>query len=196
LISLAILNDMQLPLVAIQILWINIVTDGVLDKTFPFAKEEGSVMTRKPRRPEKQFFDLSQSLRIFLFGSVMGVLCFFLYLYLLQIYTPLVVSTIMFTSVVTAQWANGIQAQKESEPFFKNIARSFTINPLIFFGVAIGLILQFSVLYLVPTLFHSTSLELEHWKYPVSAFLVAFALVEIRKWVEWWIFGKDMRQKL
>src|SRR3990167_3103659 len=55
LISLAIFSSLPLPLSAIQILWINLVTDGVQDKTFPFAKAEGDVMNRKPRRPEKQF---------------------------------------------------------------------------------------------------------------------------------------------
>ena len=77
LIALAIVSNLPLPLVAIQILWINLVTDGVLDKTFPFAKEEGDVMTDKPRRPEKQFFDLAQIIRILTFVIVLGLMCFF-----------------------------------------------------------------------------------------------------------------------
>lgn len=185
LIALAILSNLPLPLVAIQILWINLVTDGVLDKTFPFAKEEGDVMTEKPRKPEKQFLDLTQIFRILTFAITLGFLCFFLYTYLIDAYSAKMVSTIIFTSVVVAQWANGVQAQKESEPFFKNIARSFTINPLIFFGLALGITLQFLTLYFVPELFHSVPMDLEHWKYPLFMFLVAFGVVEIRKWIEW-----------
>ncbi|MBX9743822.1 MAG: cation-transporting P-type ATPase, partial [Chlamydiales bacterium] len=185
LIALTILSNLPLPLVAIQILWINLVTDGVLDKTFPFAKEEGDVMTEKPRRPEKQFFDLAQIIRILTFTIVLGLLCFFLYIYLMGAYSAEMVSTIIFTSVVVAQWANGVQAQKESEPFFKNMLRSFTINPLIFWGLTLGIVLQCSVLYFVPTLFHSASMDLEHWKYPLLVFLAAFGVVEMRKWVEW-----------
>src|SRR5690606_33670113 len=116
--------------------------DGVQDKTFPFAKEEGNVMQRKPRRPEKQFFDLSQILRIFTFGFTVGLLCFFLYIYLMDVYAPAIVSTILFTCVVVAQWANGIQAQKETEPFFKNLWLSLTINPFIFLGIGVGITLQ------------------------------------------------------
>jgi Ca2+-transporting ATPase len=184
LISFAIFTSLPLPLAAIQVLWINIVTDGVLDKTFSFAKAEGDVMKRKPRNPEKQFFDFKQVFRILIFGITLGLICFFLYLHLLDKYPFSTVSTIIFTSVVVAQWANGIQAQKETEPFFKNIAKSFTINPSIFVGMAAGLALQSFAIYLVPKLFHTTPMSLDHWKYPILVFFAAFGLVEIRKWLE------------
>lgn len=184
LIAAAIVFSYPLPLSAIQILWINIVTDGVQDKTFPFAKAEGNVMERKPRKPEKQFFDGKQVFRILYFGAFMGVFCFFLYVYLLPIYPIKTVSTIMFTSVVVSQWANGIQAQKEEEPFFKNLRRSFTINPLIFVGCAIGILLHSLAIYAIPDVFHAIPLPLELLKYPVLTFFTAFAIVELRKWTE------------
>jgi P-type Ca2+ transporter type 2C len=183
-IFLAMICSLPLPLAAIQILWINIVTDGVQDKAFPFAKEEGNVMTRKPRKSEKQFFDGWQIFRILSFGITLGLFCFFLYWHLLDLYPFKTVTTIVFTSVVVAQWANGIQAQKEIEPFFKNILNSFAINPFIFLGLGFGIILQCLAIYIVPDLFHSTPMSLEQWKYPLFVFLAAFGAVEIRKWVE------------
>ncbi len=188
LISFAIFSSLPLMLSAIQILWVNLVTDGVLDKTFPFAKAEENVMNRKPRRPEKQFFDLKQVVRILFFGVGLGALCFFLYIYLKDKASFATVSTIIFTSVVVAQWANGIQVQKEEEPFFKNIAKSLTINPFIFLGLGLGIVLQCFAIYFAPKLFHSTAMSLEHWKYPAIVFLSAFGLIEIRKWVELFIF--------
>lgn len=189
LIAAAILSNLPLPLVAIQILWINLVGDGVQDKTFPFAKEEGNVMQNKPRRPEKQFFDLSQIVRIFSFGLLAGLLCFGLYLYLIDVYEPHLVSTIIFTCVVVAQWANGIQAQKESEPFFKNIARSFSINPWIYVGVCIGLVLQCFVIYSIPEVFHLIPMSLAHWVYPLGTFFAIFFIVECRKWIEFFCYS-------
>lgn len=183
-ISFSIFTSLTVPLTAIQILWINIVTDGVLDKAFPFAKAEGNVMARKPQKPEKQFFNRRQVVRILTFGFGMGILTFFLYLYILPLYPFKEVSTILFTSIVFAQWANGIQAQKEAEPFFKNLSYSFQINPYIYLGLITGIFLQLIVLYLIPSLFHVTPLSFEQWKYPIGSFLLAFAIVEIRKWVE------------
>jgi P-type Ca2+ transporter type 2C len=184
LIVFAILSNLPLPLAAIQILWINLVTDGVQDKFFPFAKEEGNVMTRPPRNPRRQFFDKMQIIRIALFSLFVGMACCFLYIYLLDEYPTDVVSTIIFASVVVAQWANGIQSQKETEPFFKNVSRSFTINPLIFSGLGLGLFLQISATYFAPRLLHAIPMQLEHWSYPCLIFLFSFSIVEVRKWME------------
>jgi len=184
LISLTIFSFLPLPLTAIQILWINLVSDGVLDKTFPFAKAEGDVMKRKPLAPQKKFFSLAQIVRIAIFGAGLGVFCYFLYLYLLDKYPYESVTTIVFTSVVLAQWANGIQAQKETEPFFRHFIRSFSINPYIFIGLGAGIALQWVAVYLLPTVFHTVPLTIDQWKYPIISFFVAFGLVEVRKWIE------------
>jgi Ca2+-transporting ATPase len=185
LLSAAIIAGLPLPLLPIQILWVNLVTDGVQDKTFPFIKEEGDVMSRRPKRPEQQFFDRSQIVRILLFGIVMGALGFFLFKHLLGLYPYEVAVSIMFTSFVCFQWFNGIQAQKEHEPFFVNIRRSFTINPLIFLGIGAGLLLQLTVLYLVPDWFGAVSLSPGQWVYPVALSITAFLVVEAIKWLKY-----------
>lgn len=184
LISTAILWGLPLPLSPIQILWINLVTDGVQDKTFPFAKEEGHVMDSKPRRPEKQFFDMKQMLRIGYFSLVTGIAGYGMYRYLLGIYSYELARTIIFTSIVTCQWFNGIQAQKEKDPFFWNIKKSFTTNPYIFIGVGLGLLLQLIAIYGFPRVFHAEYMSLIHWKYPLYFSLLAFGVVELRKWAE------------
>jgi Ca2+-transporting ATPase len=183
LISLSILAGLPLPLSPLQILWINIVTDGVQDKTFPFAKEEGNVMDKKPKKPSKQFFDLPQIIYILFFGMIAGFVTFELFKHLLRNYSYYISLTITFTSVVVMQWANGIQAQKENEPFLKNIKKSFTINPFIFLGIAIGIILQLFAIYVATDIFSSVKIPINLWLYPLIMFLVAFFLVEIRKWM-------------
>jgi len=194
LISSAILAGLPLPLYPTQILWINLVTDGVQDKTFPFAKEEGDVMERPPKKPQKQFFDLIQIARIMLFGLVMGFVNFALFSYLIELYDVEMATSIVFTSVVVSQWFNGIQAQKEREPFFKNIRRSLTINPYIFIGVCAGVILQLTAIYLVPEWFHAVPLPIEGWYYVLMASLAGFAAVEARKWVEYLIERSKEKQ--
>ncbi|NGX62911.1 MAG: Calcium-transporting ATPase [Candidatus Anoxychlamydiales bacterium] len=183
LITIAILINLPLPLAPLQILWINLVTDGVQDKTFPFAKEEDDVMLKMPKSPAKQFFDLSQIIYILSFGIIAGLITLELFKHLLRTYSYDVALTITFTSVVVMQWANGIQAQKEKEPFFKNIKKSFTINPYIFIGVALGFILQLLAVYIATDIFSSVKIAFSLWLYPLIMFLVAFFLVEIRKWI-------------
>jgi len=184
LVSFAIVAGLPLPLYPIQILWINLVTDGVQDKTFPFIKEEGEVMNRPPKRPDKQFFDRSQVFRVLLFGLVMGIACILLFRNLLERFPYELAVSVTFTSVVVAQWFNGIQAQKERQPFFKDIRRSLTINPYIFIGVGAGIALQLSALYLMPDWFNVVPLSIEQWVYVAYISLFAFGIVEVRKWVE------------
>ncbi len=184
LISASLAFFLPIPLNAIQILWINIATDGTQDKTFALAKEEEDVMSRKPKRPQKQFFDLRQMINLLIFGMGMGGFTFFLYLHLLPLYDFPTVSSLVFTSVVTAQWANGIQAQKQNHPFFYHWKKSFTINPFIYVGMIASFFLQYIAIYLLPHLFHTVPLTLSMWKYPLYSFFASFFLVEIRKWME------------
>ena len=182
---LSLLFGMPICLSAIQILWINLVTDGVMDKTFPFTNEEGDVMKKSPQRVEKSFFDFLQVRNIFFFGITQGLFCFWLYFFLFPIHPFPTVSSILFTSMVLPQWANAIQAQKEYEPFFYNLKKSFTINPLVFAVLPIGIFLQWSVLYVAPSFFNTVPLSKELWIYPILSFFFAFFTVELRKWVDW-----------
>lgn len=188
-ISLAILGGFPLPLTPIQILWINLVTDGVQDKTFAFAKEEGNVMKKKPRPFLKQFFDRQQIVRIISFGIVMGIFSLLLFRYLLSIYSYEKTLSITFTSVVMVQWFNGIQAQKEKEPFFKNLKKSFSINPFIFWAIGGGVLLQLFVIYIAKSWFHVIPMTLSEWKYPLFFSLIGFGVVEARKWIEYIYFS-------
>jgi Ca2+-transporting ATPase len=180
-ISFSILGNLPLPLVPIQILWINLVTDGVQDKTFPFAKGE---MQYNYRNVSNSFFNKTQIGRILFFGVPMGFVCYFLFEFLMDHYSYPIAMTITFLSVVMAQWANGIQSQKEKEPFFKNIRLSFSINPYIFLAILIGFVLQLLAIYVFPHLFHAVPLSINLWKYPLIISAIAFVLVEMRKWIE------------
>ncbi|MCU0861836.1 MAG: HAD-IC family P-type ATPase, partial [Methanomassiliicoccales archaeon] len=190
LIALSLAANLPLPLIAIQILWINLVTDGVQDKTFPFAKEEGDVMSRPPKDPQRQFFDKGQMARILFFALAIGWLTFEMYELLLLRYPQELASTIVFTSVVVAQWVNGIQAQKEREPFFVNVRRSFSINPYVYAAVGVGLLLQLAAVYLLTDWFSTVPMDLEHWVYVLMIALVSFAAVEARKLVEYFLMRR------
>lgn len=184
LISLSILAGLPLPLYPTQVLWVNLVANGVQDKTFPLAREEGNVMERPPRNPYRQFFDLAQIARIMTFGLTMGLGNFLLFNHLLGMCSVERAVSIIFTSAVISEWFNGFQAQKEKEPFFKNLKRSITINPYIFLGTCVGLALQALALYAVPDWFHAIPITLQCWGYALVVPLLCFAVVEVRKWVE------------
>ena len=54
---LAIIFDLPMPLVAIQLLWLNVVTDGIQDIALSFEIAEDNIMKEKPRNPKESLFD-------------------------------------------------------------------------------------------------------------------------------------------
>lgn len=182
----AIMLGLPLPIHPLQILWINVVSDGVVDKTFSMCREEGSVMHRLPRRIEKQFFDRWQVARIGWVSLVNASVALTLFYYLIaggHAYEEAL--TVSFCVIVISQWVNSILAQKEDEPFLYNLRSSLTINPALWIGLGIGVSLQMIALYAVPEWFHAISPDVLMWSYIGAAAVIVFVLLEGYKWGEW-----------
>jgi len=184
LITFAIFAGLPMPLLPIQILWENLVTDGTQDKVFAFAKAEGNVMLRAPKKANGQFFDRRQVGRVLTFGLAMGTINFIGFWYLLGHYSYVEVVSITFTAVVFSQWVNGILAQKEGEPFIVNVRRSLGINRYIFAGTGIGILLQLFAVYVVPGWFGVVPLDAGGWVWVGLLCAATFVVVEARKWIE------------
>ena len=183
LISSAFLLNFPLPLHPIQILWINVVTEGVQDKTFAFNKEDKDVMNDKPKPPEKTFFDKKQILDIIFAGLLMAILTLSVFLYFLNTTELKHAIAMAFTSLIVIQWFNGFQSIIV-QPFFKNIIKSLTVNPYMYLGVSIGVILQLLATYMFPDWLHTIPLTLSDWIVILGVSVLFFIIIEIKKWIE------------
>ena len=186
LISGAILMGYPLPLYPLQILWINIVADSALDKTFPFIREEGDVMKRKPKRPDAQFFDKIQIVRTLFASVVIGLLGLWLYDATITARGHDIAVSTVFTAMIVAIWVNGLQSLKEHEPFLLHIGTSLTISPYLWLGITVGILLQGGVLFFAGEWFHAQLPDLEAAGYILVMALSVFCLIEARKWAEFW----------
>ncbi|HSM52315.1 MAG TPA: HAD-IC family P-type ATPase, partial [Thermoanaerobaculia bacterium] len=83
LFTLALLTGLPLPLFAVQILWLNLVTNGIQDVALAFEGGEPGAMKRPPRRPEEGIFDRLMVQQTVTSGLVMGGLAFGLWVALL-----------------------------------------------------------------------------------------------------------------
>ena len=186
LISSAFLLNFPLPLHPIQILWINVVTEGVQDKTFAFNKEDKDVMNEKPKPPEKTFFDKKQILDIIFAGLLMAILTLSVFLYFLNTTQLQHAIAMAFTSLIVIQWFNGFQSII-TQPFFKNIFVSLTVNPYMYVGVGIGVVLQLLATYIFPDWLHTVPLTLSDWMVILGVALAFFIIIEIKKWIEFFM---------
>ena len=82
---LSIVMDLPMPLVAIQLLWLNIVTDGLHDLALSFEIAEKGIMEEKPRNPKESLFDRTIFEEIIFSGLTIGVLVFALWYYLVKV---------------------------------------------------------------------------------------------------------------
>ena len=81
---LAIACDMPMPLVAVQLLWLNVVTDGIQDLALSFETAEPSILKEKPRDPKQSIFDKRLVREIAVSGVIITAVVFAFYWFLIN----------------------------------------------------------------------------------------------------------------
>ncbi len=82
---LSIIFNMPIPLLAIQLLWLNLVTDGLQDMALSFEQESDTLMKEKPRNPNEGLFEKELSKQIIISGLSMGILVFIVWIFLIKV---------------------------------------------------------------------------------------------------------------
>ena len=81
---LAIACNMPMPLVAVQLLWLNVVTDGIQDLALSFETAEPSILKEKPRDPKQSLFDRRLVREVLISGAIIAAVVFGFYWYLIN----------------------------------------------------------------------------------------------------------------
>lgn len=84
LFTLALLTGLPLPLVAVQLLWLNLVTNGIQDVALAFEAGEGDELSRPPRSTSEPIFDRLMIERVIISALVIGLVAFGVFEYLLN----------------------------------------------------------------------------------------------------------------
>ena len=161
----ALLFGLPLPVTAIQILWINLVTDTAMVLPLGLEPEEDGHMKRPPRRPKDPLLGKILLSRMFLVSLTMAIVTLIVVLILRRAgYTVAAIQTVAFMALVSAQWMNAFNARSE----FKS---SFTRIKKINVGMIIGLIIGFSLQMLV--MFGPLGTAFDIQKVPLQTLVVA-----------------------
>ena len=76
LFMLSILAGLPLPLTAVQLLWLNLVTNGIQDVALAFEPGEGNELNKPPREPNEPIFNRLMIERVLVSAVVIGVVAF------------------------------------------------------------------------------------------------------------------------
>ena len=134
----------DLPLVAIQLLWINIVTDGLQDMALSFEKRSDDIMKEKPRSTNEPLFSKDLIIEVLIFGLTISFMIFTVWKYLMDNNTNLLIarSTIMLI-MVFIQNLHVLNCRNEKNSIFTT---SLLTNPLIITTIIGSILLQILVI--------------------------------------------------
>lgn len=161
---LAAFCGLPLPLVPIQILWLNLVTDGLPAMALGLDPGDPGVMSRKPRHPRESIFAHGLGGKILATGAMISVetLAAFVIGYYWGGLDLLLARTMAFTTLVFAQLTFVFQCRSES---FSLRELGYLSNPYLVGAVFCSAAMQWAVLY-VPFfqgIFQTVPLQTAHW---------------------------------
>ena len=135
---------MPLPLLPLQILWINLVTDGLPGLALTMESAEGNTMKRPPYHPQENIFSRGLGRSIIWMGIMLGALTLGIG------YWGWATGqegwrTMAFTTLALAQMGNVLAIHTSSKPLFKGGLFS---NPLLIGSILITLAMQLAVVYI------------------------------------------------
>ena len=174
---LSIIMNLPMPLVAIQLLWINVVTDGIQDFALSFEKAEAGILNEKPRSTNESIFNKPLLKEILVSGLTIGFIVFIVWMVLIKgIKMDINVARgYIMALMVFIQNVHVFNCRSE-----RNSAFSVSIknNPLIVCGVVCSIILQVIVMenVLLSKLLKTTSIPITHM---IVLFLIAFLILFI-----------------
>ena len=82
---MAIMANLPLPLLAVQLLWLNLVTNGIQDIALAFEGGEPGAMKRKPRKTNEKIFNPLMIHQTMIAGITMGAVAFGAWYYMIEI---------------------------------------------------------------------------------------------------------------
>lgn len=178
----AALLGLPLPLLPIQILWMNLVTDGIPALALAVDPKAPDLMQRPPRRPEARLLDGGRLLAIGGEGLILGVLALGAFSYSLYgLHQDLdQARTVAFTVMVVAQLVHAFNCRSERLSLFQ---LGFWTNRSLVWAVLLSLAIQIAVL-TVPAaspVFKVVPLPIEDWMLMGAAGAVPLVLMELRK---------------
>ena len=116
-IFIGLLLGLQSPLLAIQLLWINLVTDSLPAIALGLEKEEKGIMERKPRNSKKSIFADGLWSKIITYGIMLGVLDLFIFSLGNNLYGIDVARTMAFVALGLLELIHSFNIKSEESIF-------------------------------------------------------------------------------
>jgi len=179
-ISGAILIGLPSPLIPIQILWVNLVTDGLPALALGLDPTEEDIMRRPPRDPNKGIFSGKMGFNIFSQGIFIGFLTLCAFYLGFSFYSLDIARTMAFATLSFSQLSQSLNSRSEKYSIFK--IGLFT-NLYLIMAIFISGLVQFIVISMasLQVIFKTVPLTLNQWWIIIILSLSPIIYVELLK---------------
>jgi magnesium-transporting ATPase (P-type) len=183
-IIVALLLGYTMPVTAVQILWVNMVTAVTLALSLAFEKTELNVMERSPRKSNEPILSGFILWRIFYVSFILMVGTFGLFYWYEQAgYSHGYARTVAVNTLVMFE----VFYLFSSRYFYASVfsKEGLTANPAVLYSTGILIILQLLFVYLpvMQTLFGTVSLQVSDWMLILAVSFSVLLLVEFEKYL-------------
>lgn len=181
------------PLLAIQLLWINLVTDSLPAIALGLEKEEENIMSRLPRNPKKNLFADGLWWKIMIEGAMLGMFTLLAFSIGNRLYSVEVGRTMAFLTLGILELVHSFNIKSEESIFKIGIFE----NKYLIGALVLGVILQVIVVVVSPLaqVFSLVPLTGIQWLYTVLIAIAPIPIVEIQKAVNGYKFGRVVYAK-
>jgi len=160
----ALLFALPLPFTAVQLLWLNLITNGLQDKALAFEKGDPELMKAKPRKPAEGIFDTLMIQQVLVAAGVMWGVCFSLWFWLVQIQglEPDLVRNHLVLLMVFFQNFHALNCRSESRSFFSVPLRN---NRFLILAIVLTQLIHIGAMYtpLMQRLLGISPLQVHEW---------------------------------
>ena len=181
---LAILFNLPMPLVAIQLLWLNLVTDGLQDMALSFERETDTIMKQKPRKTSESLFEKEMIKQILASGLFMGIIVFDVWFIMIKYLNFEVAHArgYVLALMVFMQNIHVLNCRSEEKSVFKN---GFKENPFVLITIVLTIILQIIVMEvpILSILLQTYSVPYLHMLILLILALPVLLIIEIYKYI-------------
>lgn len=178
----ATLLGLPLPLLPVQILWVNLVTDGLPALALAVDTRDPALMQQPPRRSDEAILSRGRVMTILGQGfaiALISILSFAYCLFVMELDLELA-RTLTFMTLIGAQLAHAFNCRNERLSLF---SVGFLSNPALLLAVSASASLQ-AALVLVPwsrEIFKLEPFDLQHWLLALGAGVLMLAAMELWK---------------
>jgi Ca2+-transporting ATPase len=174
------LVGLPLPLLPLQILWVNLVTDGLPALALSVEPAERGTMRRPPHPPGESIFARGLGRDVLWIGLLLGLVVLGAGAWAWRDGRPSW-QTLVFTTLTFAQLGNVLALRSERDSLVRLGLRS---NPLLLGAVLLTVALQLAIVYLpaAQRLFHTVPLSPGELALSVGLSALVFVSVEAAKW--------------